>query len=199
MADISGIITDNTNNTENKTPDASVPEINYAQLAAELAKAVDKGKEQKEKVITKSFLEQYNLTEDMAKEAVRAYKDLQTKNKPDIKAITNELNTYKTQLQQAKLNNLATLTALELGIDIKKASLILKMADLTKVTNENGEVDAEKIKASINEVLTALPELKGVTNNKGTKIVELGGGKDEKEIDTDDDKLRKAFGLKPKK
>ena len=43
----------------------------------------------------------------------------------------------------------ATLEALKLGVDIKTVPYILKMADLSKVTGDDGSINAETLKNAL--------------------------------------------------
>ena len=75
------------------------------------------------------------------------------------------------QVQQTKIELVATKAAVELGIDSKTLGYVLKMADLTKAVDEKGAINEENIKTALNQVLQDVPGLKPVTiENKGFQI-----------------------------
>lgn len=145
--------------------------------------AIEKGKEQKENAILKSWFKQQGMSEDEVSEAVKAWKDAkaekaaaEAKAKAEadaqkdeaVKAAEKARDKALEMLKTEKINNAIASTAVELGADPKRLSLITKIADLSGITvNENYEVDQETVKTAISKVLEEVPEfkLKTQTNN----------------------------------
>lgn len=145
----------------------------------------------------KSFFSQQGMTEEEINKAISDYKTTREKNKPDINAITAQAEQYKAEAVKAKIESKATIEALKLGIDSSAIPYVMKLADFSAATNEKGEIDTEKIKTEIGKVLEDVPQLK-----KETKLIgftKIGAGENKSAGNAEEDIIRKAFGLKPKK
>lgn len=97
----------------------------------------------------------------------------------------------------AKVENAVTQAAVGMGIDAKVIPYLTRMADLTDVGDEHGGIDAEKVSAALKKVLDDVLGLKPQPQDGGTGFSIGGtGGKDGEVPKADDDKIRRAFGLK---
>lgn len=148
--------TQNTNVTETQNN----TEIDYSKIEG----MINKGIQQKENSILKSYFEQMGLSEDEAKSAISTYKDNKSK------AEAKKANQYaEMKIENEKLKSLIYQNNLEkvvkeqsdvLEVDSKNLKHVLKLADLSKVKNEKGEIDSEAVKKAVEAVLTEMPFLK---------------------------------------
>ena len=189
--------TDNTQVTQTQaTHQTTAPEIDYGKIEA----MINKGTQQKENAILKSFFEQQGMTEDEVKTAISSYKAEQGKKAEEQKnAYANmqaENEQLKAQILQNNINAKATDIGLDMGVDKNAVAYLIKMADLSKVVNEKNEISEEAIKNAFEEVLKNVPALKASTNsNNGFKV-----GADSQQQENDrTNMLRKVAGLPPLK
>ena len=189
--------TDNTQVTQTQaTQQTTTPEIDYGKIEA----MINKGTQQKENAILKSFFEQQGMTEDEVKTAISSYKAEQGKKAEEQKtAYANmqaENEQLKAQILQNNINAKATDIGLDMGVDKNAVAYLIKMADLSKVVNEKNEISEEAIKNAFEEVLKNVPALKASTNsNNGFKV-----GADSQQQENDrTNMLRKVAGLPPLK
>ena len=189
--------TDNTQVTQTQaTQQVTAPGIDYGKIEA----MINKGTQQKENAILKSFFEQQGMTEDEVKTAISSYKAEQGKKAEEQKtAYANmqaENEQLKAQILQNNINAKATDIGLDMGVDKNAVAYLIKMADLSKVVNEKNEISEEAIKNAFEEVLKNVPALKASTNsNNGFKV-----GADSQQQENDrTNMLRKVAGLPPLK
>ena len=189
--------TDNTQVTQTQaTQQTTAPEIDYGKIEA----MINKGTQQKENAILKSFFEQQGMTEDEVKTAISSYKTEQGRKAEEQKtAYANmqaENEQLKAQILQNNINAKATDIGLDMGVDKNAVAYLIKMADLSKAVNEKNEISEEAIKNAFEEVLKNVPALKASTNsNNGFKV-----GADSQQQENDrTNMLRKVAGLPPLK
>lgn len=174
----------------------TAPEIDYGKIEA----MINKGTQQKENAILKSFFEQQGMTEDEVKTAISSYKAEQGKKAEEQKtAYANmqaENEQLKAQILQNNINAKATDIGLDMGVDKNAVGYLIKMADLSKAVNEKNEISEEAIKNAFEEVLKNVPALKAsVNSNTGFKV-----GADNVQQENDKtNMLRKVAGLPPLK
>ena len=178
------------------TQQVQTPEIDYGKIEA----MINKGTQQKENAILKSFFEQQGMTEDEVKTAITSYKTEQEKKAEEQKnAYANmqaENEQLKAQILQNNINAKATDIGLDMGVDKNAVAYLIKMADLSKAVNEKNEISEEEIKKAFDEVLKNVPALKASQNsNTGFKV-----GADNNQAENDKtNMLRKVAGLPPLK
>ena len=178
------------------TQQVTAPEIDYGKIEA----MINKGTQQKENAILKSFFEQQGMTEDEVKSAISSYKAEQGKKAEEQKtAYANmqaENEQLKAQILQSNINAKATDIGLDMGVDKNAVGYLIKMADLSKAVNEKNEISEEEIKNAFEEVLKNVPALKAsVNSNTGFKV-----GADNVQQENDKtNMLRKVAGLPPLK
>ena len=178
------------------TQQVTSPEIDYGKIEA----MINKGTQQKENAILKSFFEQQGMTEDEVKTAITTYKAEQGKKVEEQKtAYANmqaENEKLKAQILQSNINAKATDIGLDMGVDKNAVGYLIKMADLSKAVNEKNEISEEEIKNAFEEVLKNVPALKAsVNSNTGFKV-----GADSVQQENDKtNMLRKVAGLPPLK
>lgn len=178
------------------TQQVTAPEIDYGKIEA----MINKGTQQKENAILKSFFEQQGMTEDEVKSAISSYKAEQGKKAEEQKnAYANmqaENERLKAQILQSNINTKATDIGLDMGVDKNAVGYLIKMADLSKAVNEKNEISEDAIKNAFEEVLKNVPALKAsVNSNTGFKV-----GADSQQQENDrTNMLRKVAGLPPLK
>ena len=194
--------TDNTQETQTQetqtqeTQQATTPAIDYGKIEA----MINKGTQQKENAILKSFFEQQGMTEDEIKTAISSYKAEQVKKAEEqnksYATVQAENEQLKAQILQNNINAKATNIGLDMGVDKNAVAYLIKMADLSDAVNEKNEVSDEAIKNAFEEVLKNIPALKAsVNSNNGFKI-----GADIQQQENDKtNMLRKVAGLPPLK
>lgn len=171
--------------------------IDYDKIQA----MIEKGTTQKENAILKSYFAQQGMTEDEIKSAIEDYKaKKQTQSQEQNNTITQlQANNKELQarLTQELISKQAFNDCLDLGVDKNTIPYVIKSADFKECIDEKGEVKAEKVREVIEKVLADVPAFKGTPKDeKGFKI---GVGGESEDATEQENALRKAFGLAPKK
>lgn len=176
-------------------------EIDYSKIEA----MINKGVQQKESAILKSYFEQQGMTEEEVKTAVSDYKANKAKSADEQNKANaererayaekdKEIETLKAQILQNNINSKAFDIGLDMGVDKNAVAYLVKMADLSKAVNEKGEISEEAIKNAFEQVLKDVPALKASTNsNEGFKV----GADSYKQENDRTNMLRKVAGLPP--
>lgn len=165
--------------------------------------AVDYGKIQqmldgtlaaKEDTALKAYFKQQGLSEEEMKQAIVTFKQQKAASQPDVNALQTQAVQAQAMAQQAMLEKEATLTAISLGLDAKTIPYVLKMADLSQVSGQDGKVNDESLKNAINKVLEDVPALKPQPAGT-TGFIQVGASGGSGQQTNSDDALKKAFGL----
>ena len=162
---------------------------------------IDKGVQQKENAILKSYFEQQGMSEDEIKTAIGDYKSKkQTQAQAQAGELT-KLQNANTELQSRLTNELLSKQAfndcLDLGVDKNTIPYVIKSADFKDAIDDKGDIKADKVREAVEQVLKDVPAFKGTSNDdKGIKFGVSGEHDDATE---QENALRKAFGLSPKK
>lgn len=154
------------------------PQFDYDKLASLIA-----GKQTvTEESVLKGYFKQQGLSKEQMEQAIAAFKQQQAANQPDVAGMQNQITETQSQLtaaqamaQQARIETSATLTAVSLGIDAKTVPYVLKMADLSQVVGQDGNISDDAVKEAINKVLEAIPALKPQPDGK-TGFTQIGTG-----------------------
>ena len=162
---------------------------------------IDKGVSQKENAILKSYFEQQGMSEDEIKSAIgdwKSKKQTQAQEQSNVLTTLQEQNkTLQEKLTQELLNKQAFNDCLDLGVDKNTIPYVIKSADFKEAVDEKGEIKADKVREVIEKVLADVPAFKGTSkDDKGFKI---GVGGETDDATEQENALRKAFGLAPKK
>ena len=162
---------------------------------------IDKGVSQKENAILKSYFEQQGMSEDEIKSAIgdwKAKKQIQAQEQTNALAQLQESNkALQAQLTQELLNKQAFNDCLDLGVDKNTIPYVIKSADFKDAIDDKGEVKADKVREIIEKVLADVPAFKSSANEKQGFKVGISGEQDD--VTEQENVLRKAFGLAPKK
>ena len=162
---------------------------------------IDKGVQQKENAILKSYFEQQGMSEDEIKTAIGDYKSKkQTQAQEQAGELTKLQNAY-TELQSRLTNELLSKQAfndcLDLGVDKNTIPYVIKSADFKDAIDDKGEVKADKVREAVEQVLKDVPAFKGTSNDD--KGIKFGVSGEQDDATEQENALRKAFGLSPKK
>lgn len=150
----------------------------------------------------KGYLKQQGITGDEMNQAIEMFKKEKESREPNIDALNQQIADKENEIAAANKRALLAETkvqamsmASELGVEQKVIPYLLKMADLSAVIS-NGQIDQEKLKESLNEVITDLPQLKITAEEKGNgfKI----GADAANEAKATQDELARIFGVKMK-
>lgn len=165
------------------------PQIDYGKIA----EIVANGTAQKESAILKSYFKQQGMSEEEMAAAISAYKEQKAKNTPDIGEIQTQLSQAQSAALQAEIQRVGTLEAISMGIDVKTVPYVLKMADMSGVTAEDGKINQESLKNAISKVLEDVPQLK--PQQSGTGGIKFGADGSSGSKSADNEALKAAFGL----
>lgn len=151
--------------------------IDYEKLAS-----IIEGRQQAtEESVLRGYLKEQGLSKDEMQLAIKAYKENKAANTVNVGDLQNEVATAKKNMQLAEIREKATLQAMTMGVDAKSIPYLLKLADLTNVSTDAGEISEDKIVEAINKVLEDVPMLKKEpeAQSQGFRIGGTGGKKDE--------------------
>lgn len=174
---------DNVNTQAQNGQQSAGPAIDYDRIQTMLTGTL----QAKEDTALKAYFRQQGLTADEVQQAIMAFKAEKAKNTPDIDGLTAQADAAVKAAAKANLRAEAMLLSDDLGITVKTAQYVLRMADIEGVADETGKVDAAKLKAAMEQVLTDIPQLKGTagggpkeTDDKTgfRKVGSSGGGSD---------------------
>lgn len=169
-------------------PQAQTPTVDYAKIQQMLEGTLSA----KEDTALKAYFKQQGLSQQEAEQAMQTFKAQKAQNQPDIGAIQTQLTQAQEMAKQAMVEKEATLEALALGVDLKTIPYLIKLADLSKVTGEEGKVNQETMKNALSKVLEDVPQLK--QQKEDTKGFQIGGSGGQQQTATPD-ALKGAFGL----
>lgn len=108
------------------------------------------------------------LTENIKTDEPKPMETTQNDSSKQIEELQNQVRELETQ-------NIGLMVALELGLDIKNADAVLKLADLSTVYDKNGKINKNSLRTAINKVLEEYPVFKP-QNNQPSGIVIGGNG-----------------------
>ena len=146
---------------------AGVQAIDYEKIQ----NIIDGRNAKTEASILKDYFGKQGLSEEEVKSAIDTYKqNKEAKAQEQNQQIANALNenaTLKAQLKDYMIKDVARDIASDLGVETKTIPYLLKLADLSNVFDEKGNVNNESVKTSLTNVLDELPVLKASnTENK---------------------------------
>lgn len=183
------------------------PAINTNNSNAEWKSSLDKIFEKLDSIIdnksnsvARSALRDNGFEDEEIKNILKQWRDnKQAKSQESttkMNELTSQVGTLQNQLITEKVNNQAFLCGLDLGLDSKTIPYVVKLADLSKATGENGEISIENIKTAMSKVLEDVPSFKSSNNNNG--FVKIGANTSQGGNATQDDILAGIFGTKRK-
>ena len=150
--------------------------------------------------VAKSALRDNGFEDEEIKNILKQWRDnKQTKsqeNTTKINDLTNQVSALNNQLITEKVNNQAFLCGLDLGLDSKTIPYVVKLADLSKATDDKGEISVENIKTAMSKVLDDVPSFKPSNNNNG--FVKIGADTSNGAKANQEDVLAGIFGTRKK-
>ena len=162
---------------------------------------IDKGVQQKENAILKSYFEQQGMSEDEIKSAIGDWKSKKQTQAQEQAGELTKLQNANTELQSRLTNELLSKQAfndcLDLGVDKNTIPYVIKSADFKDAIDDKGEIKADKVREAVEQVLKDVPAFKGTSNDD--KGIKFGVSGEQDDATEQENALRKAFGLSPKK
>lgn len=147
-----------------------------------------------EDTVLKNYFKQQGLSQEEATQAMQQFKDQKAKSMPDVEGIQTQLTQAQALAQKEAVEKAAVLEAVGLGLDAKTIPYVLKMADLSDATGQDGKINNETIKNAINKVLEDIPQLKPAQESQ--RGFQIGGGGDQQQQTSQSDQLAAIFGNK---
>lgn len=168
---------------------STTPQIDYDKLMQ-----LVQGKQSvTEESVLKGYFKQQGLSKEEAEQAMASFKQQQAAQQPDVNALQTQAAQAQALAQQKEVENQAILQAIQLGIDAKTVPYVLKLADLSSVTGQDGKINEESLKTALNKVLEDVPALKPtVEQTTGFKQIGASSGQQT----GSNDLLSAAFGNK---
>lgn len=167
----------------------TTPQIDYDRLIQ-----LVQGKQSvTEESVLKGYFKQQGLSKEEAEQAMASFKQQQAAQQPDVNALQTQAAQAQAMAQQKEVENQAILQAIQLGIEAKTVPYVLKLADLSSVTGQDGKINEESLKTALNKVLEDVPAFKPTSEQtSGFKQIGAGGGQQT----GSNDLLSAAFGNK---
>lgn len=171
--------------------DSKPVEIDYDKLGDIIA-----GKQKvAEDTVLKNYFKEQGLSKEQIDEAIKNYKAKQDENKPDVEGLTKAAEDANREKNEALIKSEALMMCTEIGVDLKTMPYVIKMANLDEIIEE-GKINNEKLKEALTKVLEDIPQLKKSEENNNNGFREIGGNGGNGGQGSNDELLRKAFGLK---
>lgn len=181
-----------------ETPAPAQPqEIDYDKLASILDGKI----KVTEDSVLKGYMKQQGLTGDEMTQAIEMFKQDRASRMPNFDALNQELADAREAIFEADSRALLAETkmmamgmASELGVDARLIPFILNNADITDIV-EDGEINEERLKESLDAVLQDLPELRAERRGEKRQGFKIGADTS-KETPANNDELARIFGVK---
>ncbi len=179
-------------NQSNAAQNSATPAIDYDKIQQMLNGTLAA----KEDTVLKAYFKQQGLSQEELDQAITAFKQQKAANQPDVASIKSELDSYKKQVLMTEIDKSALYEVLNLGVDIKTAPYVIKMADLTGAIGQDGNINLEAVKKAVSKVLEDIPGLKPSQAQVGGFVQVGTGTTGDNQTQADNAALRAAFGLK---
>ncbi len=157
----------------NNTPGAQPPQvqIDYDKL---FTIAEGRRKASEESAI-KGYLKEQGLSKEEMSEAIRKFKEEKAAREPNVEVLQKERDDARLALRETVAKNEATLEAMKMGIKEETIPYLLKLADLTDIYEDNGEIKEGAIKEKLEAVLKDIPQLKPQESDEANSGFRIGG------------------------
>lgn len=137
----------------------------------------------KEDTALKAYFKQQGLSQEEAEQAMASFKQQKEANKPNVAALQNQAATAQKAMIRSQIENKALLMHQELGVEIGTVSYLMKLADLSGVTEQDGTINDEKLKEAFNKVLEDVPQLKKQQEQVQQGFRQIGAGQNNSQQD----------------
>ncbi|MEG2601392.1 MAG: hypothetical protein RSA23_00790 [Carnobacterium sp.] len=128
----------------------------------------------------KGYLKEQGLSGEELSSAVKSFKESQikktTEEQEKIQNALKENKELKEKILNAQIDESLKTKALEQGVASGKIPFLLRLVERNGLLKEDGSINDEKAKESIDELLKNFPELKGSSASSG--FTKVGGNKD---------------------
>lgn len=186
-------------NATQETSTQSTPEITKSITVEQIDEIVSKRLDG----VLKSVVKSQTSSDDEAQkffEDYKKYKETQSKkNETNIADITSQLEKANAKVKELELNNAVIMAAQSSGLDNKTIGLFMKSFDTATIYDEKGNVDVAKIKDGITQFLEDFPGLKPTKSENKPHIKVGAQAQEDQNVETIQDKINKAMGIKTKK
>lgn len=170
------------------------PAFDYEKLAS-----IIQGKQTvAEDTVLKNYFKQQNLSQDEMNQAIAAFKQQKAAQQPDVAAMQAQLQNAQSAARQANMAKEAMFMAAEVGVDLQTMPYVLQLADLSKVTDDQGVINKETLKAALNAVLEKLPQLKATDQSQQSGFRTIGASGNNGAASMVDAQLDRIFGVSKK-
>ncbi len=143
-----------------------------------------------EDAVLKSYFQKQGLSEDEMQSAIENFKTSKAQKaleqNQNAVNLQNENNALKAKVQKMQIESKATDIALGLGVDAKTVPYLIKMADFSNAVGSDGKIVEESIKTALNDILEALPQLKGQVQNNDAGFQKIGGANENNQTGLED-------------
>ncbi len=181
-------VTQNTSQQENQSV------IDYNKIQS----MIDSRNSKTEDSILKSYFQTQGLSEDEMKQAISSFKTQREENSKnqvlESARLQDDLKVANDKLLRGKIEKEAILQSLDLNIDSKTIPYVIKLADLSSVTDDKGTVNTEAVKSALQKVLEDIPGLK--RENPNLSNLKIGADSFQNSESNIDSTLSKIFGTK---
>lgn len=149
-----------------------------------------------EESVLKGYFKNQGLTEDEMKSAIASFKEKKKASTPDIAKLNQDIADANKRAIKSEIAVSAYQMADSLGLNAKVMPYVIKMADISNVVGEDGKVNEEELKNSINKVLEDVPQLKPSKESGSGFSGQVGSDPNNNNGSDKDAALRRAMGLK---
>lgn len=147
----------------------------------------------KEKTALKAYFKEQGLSQEEAEQAIAAFKAEKASREPDVNALQAQLAQEREAAMRANVEKEAMFLADEIGVELGTMPYLLRLADLSKVTDDAGQINKEELKAALNKILEELPQLKPDREQQQNGFRQIGSGGQQGASATED-QLAGIFG-----
>lgn len=151
--------------------------------------------------VLKGYLKEQGLTGDELTQAINSFKNQKAEAQrtalQEQENMKLENQKLKAQILNSNIDSKMTALASTEGVQADKIPFLLKLVE-RNVTNDKGEIDDAKCKASIDAVLKAFPDFKATVQNNNNGFQQIGGNGSNNNTNTVDARLDAIFGIKKK-
>lgn len=171
----------------------TAPDVDYDKLAD----IVSKRSATTEDSVLKGYFKEQGMSQEEMGAAIKQFKDNQSTKKNEEATRQQKLMDENTKLRDQILNTTidSRINALAAGVQAAKIPYLTKLINRSELSDKDGKVDDEKVKAAIEAVCKDFPDFKDSTES-GSGVKKIGGDGNSSASEEAEKKMRKAFGLK---
>ena len=190
---------ENTSTQENQNKEQVTPKT----YTIEELKAIDTIMNKRSEGVAAGVAKSQTSTKEEADALLEAYKNYKKNESKKVETsladITSQLEKANMKVKELELTNSVIMAAQDSGLDNKTIQLFMKSFDSKTAYDEKGNVVVDKIKDGLTQFLEDFPGLKP-TKVENTPHIKVGAQQQaEENVETIQDKINKAMGIRPKK